>query len=538
LARLGFTGVSEGAQRSALVFALLLLALLVPAAGLAYAATPQEDLAGANASVQKALVAARAGDVATAKQAYDQYENTWFDVEDGVRGSSREAYVAIEKAMTGVATSFAATPPQSGKVVEALAALDREQQAFISGRPASGSGVAAANGGAAATSPATATGGASAVTTGASGPPTMAGVVGLLSDAQAALGRNDYATATARLKAFGTSWLDVEGEVKTRSADDYRQTETDMALAESLAGQQSPQANEVVTRMINRLQPYTQTQQQYGIFDATIILLREGLEALLVVVALSAFLKKSGNRTGEAWLWSGAVVGLLLSVVLGVGIQAFFGAIINSSNREIMEGIIGLFAAAMLIYVSYWLHSKASLGGWQSYITTQTRQAIGGGRMFGLAVLAFLAVFREGAETALFYLGMASNISNSDLFIGLGLGFAMLTVLGVLMVVVGLRIPMRPFFTVASLLVFYLCFKFVGMGIHALQVAGAIPSGSAPYLPSLDIIGLYPTWPTTIAQLVLLAAGLWVVLRDRIGGEPRSPGAPVLTSTSRQAGVN
>jgi high-affinity iron transporter len=224
--------------------------------------------------------------------------------------------------------------------------------------------------------------------------------------------------------------------------------------------------------------------------------------------------------------------------VLGVGIQVFFGAIINPSNREIMEGIIGLFAAAMLIYVSYWLHSKACLGGWQSYITTQTRQAIGGGRMFGLAVLAFLAVFREGAETALFYLGMASNISNTDLFIGLGLGFAILTVLGVLMVVVGLRIPMRPFFTVASLLVFYLCFKFVGMGIHALQVAGAIPSGSAPYLPSLDIIGLYPTWPTTIAQLVLLAAGLWVVLRDRIGGEPRSPGAPVLTSTSRQAGVN
>jgi high-affinity iron transporter len=339
----------------------------------------------------------------------------------------------------------------------------------------------------------------------------------MLTDAQAAIGRQDYSTATARLSAFETSWLDVEGQVKTRSAADYRDTETDMALAHSLAAQQSPQAADVVNRMIGRLQPYTQAQQ-YGIFDATVILLREGLEALLVIVALSTFLKRAGNRSGEGWLWSGAVVGLLLSIALGLAIQAFFGAIINPGNREIMEGSIGLLAAAMLIYVSYWLHSRASLGGWQSYISHQTRQAIGSGRMIGVGLLAFLAVFREGAETALFYLGMASNISSSDLLIGLGLGFVTLAALGVLMVVIGVRIPMRPFFTVASLLVFYLCFKFVGMGVHALQVAGVIPSGSAAYLPSLDAIGLYPTWPTTIAQLLLLGAGVWVVLRDRVGG--------------------
>jgi high-affinity iron transporter len=186
-----------------------------------------------------------------------------------------------------------------------------------------------------------------------------------------------------------------------------------------------------------------------------------------------------------------------------------------------MEGVIGLAAAAMLVYVSYWLHSKASLSGWQSYISQQTSQALRGGRLFGLAVLAFLAVFREGAETALFYLGMVSNISNTDLLIGLGLGFGALAVLGFLMVVVGVRIPMRPFFTVASGLVFYLCFKFVGTGIHALQVAGFLPSGSASYLPTVDIVGLYPTWPSTIAQLILLGAALWVVLRDRkpaVGG--------------------
>jgi len=210
------------------------------------------------------------------------------------------------------------------------------------------------------------------------------------------------------------------------------------------------------------------------------------------------------------------VSGLLGSVALGLAIQASLGAVINPSNREVMEGLIGLFAAGMLVYVSYWLHSKASLGGWQTYINQRTTRAVAGGQLLGLAVLAFLAVFREGAETSLFYLGMASNISNTDLLIGLGLGFGLLAALGMLMIVAGVRIPMRSFFTVASLLVFYLCFKFVGTGIHALQVAGVIPDGSTTLLVSVDAIGMYPTWPTTIAQLFLLTAAAWVVLRPRL----------------------
>jgi high-affinity iron transporter len=352
----------------------------------------------------------------------------------------------------------------------------------------------------------------------------MASLLAVLDSARASLLRGDYPSATGQLKTFETTWLDVEGEVKTRSADDYRQTENDMALASTLAGQGSPQTIDVVNRMATRLEPYRQTQR-YGVFDASIILLREGLEALLVVVALGAFLKKSGNAVGQGWLWTGALAGLLASIVLGLAIQAFFSSIITSSNRELMEGVIGLVAAAMLVYVSYWLHSKASLSGWQNYIQQQTNQAIRGGRLFGLAVLAFLAVFREGAETALFYLGMVSNISNSDLLLGLGIGAGGLAVLGLLMTVAGMRIPMRPFFAVASVLVFYLCFKFIGTGIHALQIAGVVPSGSAAYLPTVDAVGLYPTWPTTIAQVLLLAAGAWVVLRGRLGEATRRSAA-------------
>jgi len=489
----------------------LLLAASALVFGTALAASPQDDVRAANVLVQRALTAARQADMATARSAYAEYENTWPGIEDGVRAASRPSYVAIERAMKGVQSALESAQPDQAQVVEALTALDREQQAFVTGANASTSTSTTT---APATQPAT------------TETPSVTTLVGQLGDAQAALARNDYASASARLKSFESTWLDVEGQVKTRSADDYRQTETDMALAESLTNQNSPEAATVVSRMSARLQPYQQ-ELQYGIFDASIILLREGLEALLIIVALSAVLKRSSSTAGQAWLWTGAVAGLLLSIVLGLAIQTFFGAIITPANRELVEGLIGLFAAAMLIYVSYWLHTRATLGGWQRYINQQTAQVLNGGRLFGIALLAFLAVFREGAETALFYLGMASSISNSDLLIGLAIGFGVLAVIGVAMVALGVRVPLRPFFTIASVLVFYLCFKFIGTGIHALQVAGVLPSESATFLPSIDILGVYPTWQTTLVQLALLVVAIAYLLRDRF-----LSGRRVLTTAS------
>jgi high-affinity iron transporter len=496
------------------------------------AGSPADDVRQSNTLVQQALAAARRGDLQTAQQAYSQYEKTWFDIEDGVRASSRDAYVAIEKAMTTVSAALGTTPPDQTQVVTALTALDAEHQKFLAA--ASSPASTATAGETAAPQPATAA------------KPSVGTLLDQLADARAALARNDYATATARLNAFQSTWLDVEGEIKTRSADAYRQTETDVALAATLAAARSPDTQAVVDRMTTRLEPYREAGQ-YGIFDAAIILLREGIEALLVIAALSAVLKRSESSAGQAWLWIGALAGLGLSIALGLAIQAFFGSIVNPANRELMEGVIGLFAAAMLIYVSYWLHSKASLSGWQRYINTQTRGALTGGSLVGIAVLASLAVFREGAETALFYLGMIGNISNRDLLMGLAIGFVGLATLGFLLVVVGVRIPLRPFFAVASVLVFYLCFKFIGTGIHSLQVSGYLPGGSADFLPSVDAVGLYPTWPTTIAQLVLLGLAAWVLLRDRVSRPARiavlaAAGALVLgtafVSTSRMDEVS
>jgi high-affinity iron transporter len=355
-------------------------------------------------------------------------------------------------------------------------------------------------------------------TASADGPQDEATISRLLSELQAtseAARSGDFASASAQFDAFVKTWSDVEGEVKTRSASDYRAIENGMARASTALSRQSPDVLPLLDEIRARLEPY-EDGGKYRFFDATIIVLREGMEALLVVVALLAFVRRSGNGERSSWIWAGATAGLGASIVLGVAIHELLGKAFSGSSRELLEGLTGLTAAAMLLYVSYWLHSKSSLGAWQRYISEQTGRALAKGSLAGLALLSFLAVFREGGETVLFIIGMTGRISTENLIFGLGIGAAFLAVAGLLITFAGLRIPMRPFFAAASLLTFYLCFKFVGTGIHALQVSGVLSARVAGYLPDSDTLGLFPTWQTTLPQALLLLAGLLMVVRTRL----------------------
>jgi len=254
----------------------------------------------------------------------------------------------------------------------------------------------------------------------------------------------------------------------------------------------------------------------YTMFDAAAIMLREGLEALLVIVALLAFLRRSGNNDKRGWILAGGGLGVLASLIIAFTLQAIFNQASAGQNREVVEGVTGLVAAALLFYVSYWLHSKASLHGWQKFIGQRTTHALKRGSLTSLSLLTFLAVFREGAETTVFYLGIAPAINTQDLLLGLSLGVALLMVVAVLMVGIGMRLPLRPFFTIAGLLVYYLGFKFLGSGIHALQVTGTLPATPIPGLPAISAIGFYPVWEGALAQLALLGAALVVFLYLRV----------------------
>jgi high-affinity iron transporter len=173
-------------------------------------------------------------------------------------------------------------------------------------------------------------------------------------------------------------------------------------------------------------------------------------------------------------------------------------------------------AAAMLIYVGYWLHSKTSLGAWHRYINTQTTSALNKNSLLSLALIAFLAVFREGAETVLFYVGIAPSIALGDLVWGLALGAAGLSLVGLLILSFGMRLPIKPFFLGTSALLYYLAFKFVGTGIHALQVAGALAATPGEHLPHNDFFGIFPTWETTLAQGAILVAVMTVLFAGKL----------------------
>ena len=482
--------------RARLAVLVLVIGLMVPS--LAAAASPQQDVQHVDNLVQQATARLSAGDTAASADLFNQYRAAWREIEDGVKEASPQDYQAIEAAQREVRASLLATPPDTSRALVALNGLHSADAAFIGTAVTAGTDVRP---------------------TPASDSDRLQALIADLDDARARVQRNDAAGALAALNTFNNDWFAVETTVKAKSPPAYTATEDDAALAEAKLSGASPrmdEADNVLSGMRDRLAPLADSGASYGIFDAFVIILREGLEALLVVGALVAFLNRSGNRSKQPWIWGGAAIGVLLSIVLAVVLQQVFSRAGAGLGSELVEGIVGVTAAVMLFYMSYWLHAKSRLGAWQTYIREHSARALAGGSLLSLAAIALLAVFREGAETAVFYLGIAPSIAPGDLLIGLGLGVATLLAVGGAVLLVGLRLPLRPFFLASSALIYYLGFKFLGTGLHSLQVAGVLPSSPVP-LPSNDVLGIYPTWQTVLPQLALVlvaAAVLWLAQRQ------------------------
>ena len=423
---------------------------------------------------------------------YQEIHAIWESFEDQVNAQDPKGYLDLEEAIDQIEAAVNAKPFDPAAVRAAFAHLE-DEVTEVADRLAAAGPVSAAPVEQAATSP--------------------AGLLQVLGKVDEAIERGDATAAKTEFDSFIRAWPASEDQIATRSQADYQAIEADMGrLAGALRAEPADlgTAEAALDTLRETLAPYT-NNSAYTAADAAFIILREGLEALLVIVALLAFLRKSGNADKRGWIWAGGALGVLASLVAAVLLQALFSSISAGRNRELIEGITGLVAAGLLFYVSYWLHSKASLHAWQKYIGERTTRALARGSMAGLALLAFLAVFREGAETAVFYLGMAPAIALSDLMLGIGIGVAVLVVCAVLMLVVGVRLPLRPFFRIAGLLVYYLGFKFVGTGIHALQVANIIPTSPISGLSTnalLEFFGIYLTWQTVLPQLLLLIAAL------------------------------
>jgi high-affinity iron transporter len=242
-----------------------------------------------------------------------------------------------------------------------------------------------------------------------------------------------------------------------------------------------------------------------------LILVREGFEAMLVVTALSTYLRRAGAADKVKVVHQG--VGWALVASLGMAWAMSELITVSGEGREIMEGGTMLVAAVVLFYCSYWLFAKREAARWQRYVQDQIDQALSGGRLFALGFAAFLAVFREGAETVLFYQALAASAPGQGVALWSGLGAAVLALVAiyVAMRVLSLRLPLGIFFAATAGLLYYLALAFAGKGVVELQNGKALSITPLAGWPSIDWLGLFPTLEGVTAQAILVVPAVLAI---------------------------
>ncbi len=263
-------------------------------------------------------------------------------------------------------------------------------------------------------------------------------------------------------------------------------------------------------RMVELAQPVGDFWELF--LQSFLIILREGFEAILVIGAIITFLVKTGHKERVRSVWQGVVAALVASFATAVVLATVLSQI--PASREIVEGVTLLIAVAVLFSVSYWLISKVEGAKWQQFIREKVNVALKQGGGAALAFTAFLAVYREGAETALFFQALFQQPGAVGMPISLGLaaGFGALTFIFIGFHRFGVKIPMRPFFAATSGMLYLMAFVFMGKGIRELQEGNALSLTLLPGWPTVDFLGVFPSREGLIAQgimVALLAFALW-----------------------------
>jgi high-affinity iron transporter len=251
--------------------------------------------------------------------------------------------------------------------------------------------------------------------------------------------------------------------------------------------------------------------------SSLIIILREGLEAILVLAAMAAFLIRTGRRDGLPWLHGGWIVALLLGGVTWLVSSKLIA--ITGAQREVTEGVTALVSAALLLYVGFWLHNKSHAARWSEFIRGQMTTALKGGTLFGFALVSFFAVYREVFETVLFYQALwleSEGSAQSAVILGFAIGSATLVVLAWLIARFSVRMPLRLFFGASSVLLAIMAVVFAGQGIAALQSAGKLSSNPITF-PSVPLLGIYPNLQGLLLQIALITVIVVGFLYTRSG---------------------
>ena len=246
------------------------------------------------------------------------------------------------------------------------------------------------------------------------------------------------------------------------------------------------------------------------------LLVREGLEAILVIVAIVAYLIKTGNKDMLKSVYLGCFAAVVASALLAWALEALMGEA-SGVARELLEGWTMFLAVAVLFYVSNWMLSKADTIRWENYIQGMVQQTIDSKSQRTLIFAAFIAVMREGAELILFYKAAFTGGMNSvpHIIYGILAGTAVLVAVWVAFRYFSVKLPLKPFFLFTSVLLFLMCVSFMGKGVVELTEADVITGRTViPAMKgfSIEILSIYDRAETLIPQIMLVVASVWCTL--------------------------
>ena len=335
----------------------------------------------------------------------------------------------------------------------------------------------------------------------------------LLKQSLAALHAGDQASATKLgLSAYLDGFEPIEPTVGARNKALLTAVEDAMLNYRSAVAKGNTEQADAAATKLDRL--FAEVDAELGsaqadptttFVGALTILLREGVEALLIVVGMIAFLKKAERRDVLRHVHAGWISALLAGAMTWV--VATYLVAISGASREVTEGVGSVFAAVVLLSVGLWMHQKSSAGRWQAYLTEKMSAAMTRRSAWALFALSFIAVYREVFETVLFYSALAAAGNGGALLGGFLTAIALLAIIAWVLLRTSARMPIGKFFSITSIFVAVLAVVLIGKGVAGLQEAGWV--GVNPiWGPRIDMLGIYPTSETVLAQIIVLVIAL------------------------------
>ncbi|MFL9487183.1 FTR1 family protein [Staphylococcus sp. KUGN1] len=334
-----------------------------------------------------------------------------------------------------------------------------------------------------------------------------------LDKAIAGINDNDLDKADASLSQFVKIWPYVEGKIQTKNSSLYTKIEDKIPYYQSILDQSNKDRVKKGLQELNSEIKDTVGQGEYSFVDVMIIFLREGIEVLLIIMTLTTMTRKVKDVKGTSSVVGGALLGLILSIGLGITFIYTIGN--NGVVREGMEAILGIVAVVLMYVVGIWMHRRSNAQRWNEMIQSMYNNAMSNGNLILLGTIGLISVLREGVEVIIFYMGMIGSITTKDFILGIGLAIIILIIFAFAFRFIVKLIPVRFIFRVLSILIFVMTFKMLGVSIQKLQLLGYMSQHSIEGLPTLSWLGFYPSFETIIAQVILIILILIFVLNNR-----------------------